>query len=66
MGNHSTFLTKKSIMAIFLYIMALLLIISWIIGFFLLAAGPTIHLLILFAILAILLNIFKYRDSPPL
>lgn len=44
-----------------LYIIAVLLIIGWAIGFFAYSAGSVIHLLLVIAIIVILLNIIQGR-----
>ena len=45
-----------------LYIIAVLLIIGWILGFFVYSAGALIHALLVIAVVAILLNIIRGRD----
>jgi len=42
-----------------LYLIAVILIISWAIGFFAYSAGGIIHILLVIAIIAILLNIIQ-------
>jgi hypothetical protein len=42
-----------------LYVVAVILIIGWAIGFFGYAAGGIIHILLVFAIVLILLNVFR-------
>ncbi|MEP7266380.1 MAG: lmo0937 family membrane protein [Saprospiraceae bacterium] len=44
-----------------LYVIAVVLIIGWAIGFFAYSAGAIIHLLLVFAIVAILLRIIQGR-----
>ncbi len=46
-----------------LYILAVILIIGWAIGFFAYSAGSVIHLLLVLAIIAVLLNVI--RGSSP-
>jgi len=42
-----------------LYIVAVLLIIGWAIGFFAYSAGSVIHILLVIAIIAVLLNVIR-------
>ena len=42
-----------------LYIIALILVIGWAIGFFAYSAGYVIHVLLILAIIVVLLNIIK-------
>jgi len=42
-----------------LYILAVILIIGWIFGFFVYSAGSLIHVLLVIAVVAILLNIIR-------
>jgi hypothetical protein len=44
-----------------LYLLALVLVIGWILGFFFLNAGGLIHILLVIAIIAILLRIIRGR-----
>lgn len=44
-----------------LYILAVILIIGWIFGFFIYSAGSLIHVLLVIAVIAILLNIIRGR-----
>jgi hypothetical protein len=46
-----------------LYIIAVILIIGWILGFFVYSAGALIHILLVLAVIAILLNIIGGRRS---
>ena len=53
-------LTKKqSIMSNLLYIVAVILIIGWAIGFFAYSAGSIIHILLVIAIIAILVRVIQ-------
>ena len=45
-----------------LYILAVILIISWAIGFFAYSAGNLIHILLVIGIIAILLRLIKGKD----
>ena len=42
-----------------LYIIAVLLVIGWLIGFFVFSAGAIIHILIVLAVIAVILNIIR-------
>ncbi len=42
-----------------LYILAVILIIGWIFGFFVYSAGSLIHVLLVIAVVAVLLNIIR-------
>ena len=44
-----------------LYLIAVILVIGWAIGFFAYSAGGVIHILLVIAIIAILLNIIQGR-----
>ncbi|MGX5818033.1 lmo0937 family membrane protein [Chitinophaga lutea] len=44
-----------------LYIVAVVLIIGWLLGFFVYSAGGLIHILLVLAIIAILVNIIRGR-----
>ena len=44
-----------------LYLVAVILIIGWIFGFFVYSAGNVIHILLILAVIAVLLNFIK-RD----
>jgi len=46
-----------------LYILAVILIIGWAVGFFAYSAGSIIHLLLVLAVIAVLLNVI--RGSSP-
>ncbi len=45
-----------------LYILAVILIIGWIFGFFVYSAGSLIHVLLVIAVVAVLLNIIRGRQ----
>jgi hypothetical protein len=56
----SSFTTKKqNTMRSILYIIAVILIIGWAIGFFAYSAGSIIHVLLVIAIIAFLLGIIR-------
>ena len=42
-----------------LYIIAVILVIGWAVGFFFAAAGSLIHILLVIAVIAVLLNIIR-------
>lgn len=42
-----------------LYILAVILIIGWAVGFFAYSAGSIIHLLLVLAVIAVLLNVIR-------
>jgi len=44
-----------------LYLIAIILIIGWVLGFFVFSAGSLIHILLVIAIIAILLRIIQGR-----
>lgn len=46
-------------MSSLLYIIAVILIIGWLLGFFVYSAGGLIHILLVIAIIAILLNVIR-------
>ena len=46
-----------------LYLIAVVLIISWAIGFFVYSAGALIHLLLIIALVSILLNVIRGTDK---
>ena len=50
------------VMNTFLYIVAILLVIGWILGFFAFHAGDLIHGLLVLAIIAILIRIIKGKN----
>jgi len=49
-------------MSSLLYIVAVILIIGWLLGFFVFNAGSLIHLLLVIAVIAILLRLIRGRD----
>jgi hypothetical protein len=46
-----------------LYLIAIILIIGWILGFFVFSAGGLIHILLVLAIIAILLRLIRGGNS---
>jgi len=45
------------------YIVALILVVAWAIGFFVYSAGSIIHLLLIIAIIAIILRVIQSKKS---
>jgi hypothetical protein len=45
-----------------LYLIAVILIIGWLLGFFVFSAGSIIHILLVIAIIAILLRLIQGRN----
>jgi hypothetical protein len=45
-----------------LYLIAVILIIGWLLGFFVFSAGGIIHILLVIAIIAILLRVIQGRN----
>ncbi len=45
-----------------LYIIAVILIIGWLLGFFVFNAGSIIHILLVIAVIAIILRLIRGRD----
>jgi hypothetical protein len=45
-----------------LYLIAIILIIGWLLGFFVFSAGGIIHILLVIAIIAILLRLIQGRN----
>ena len=45
-----------------LYVVAVILIIGWLLGFFVFLAGGLIHILLVIAIIAIILRVIRGRD----
>ena len=45
-----------------LYVVAVILIIGWLLGFFVFHAGGLIHILLVIAIIAIILRVIRGRD----
>ena len=46
-----------------LYLLAVILIIGWAIGFFAFSAGSIIHLLLVLAVIAVLLNVIRGANA---
>ena len=45
-----------------LYLVAIILLIGWVLGFFVFSAGQVIHILLVIAIIAILLRLIRGSD----
>jgi len=54
---------KQMIMGSLLYIVAVILLIGWAIGFFAYSAGGIIHILLVIALIAILFQIIRGRRT---
>ena len=54
----------NSFMSSLLYIIAVILIIGWVLGFFVFAAGNIIHILLVLAVIAILLRLIGGSRNP--
>jgi hypothetical protein len=53
---------KYDVMGSLLYAVAVILVIIWAIGFFAYSAGSIIHILLVIAIIAVLLNLIRGRS----
>ena len=56
-SNHYS--TTNQVMRSLLYLIAVILIIGWILGFFVYSAGGLIHILLVIAIIALLLGVIR-------
>lgn len=54
---------KSTVMGSLIYLIAVILVIAWAIGFFAYSAGGIIHILLVIAIIAIILRIIRGRRS---
>jgi hypothetical protein len=45
-----------------LYLIAIILLIGWVLGFFVFSAGQVIHILLVIALIAIILRLIRGRD----
>jgi len=45
-----------------LYLIAIILLIGWVLGFFVFSAGQLIHILLVIAIIAIILRLIRGKD----
>jgi hypothetical protein len=54
---------KYTVMGSLLYIIAVILIIGWAVGFFAYSAGGIIHVLLVIAIIAVLFQVIRGRRS---
>lgn len=55
-------LKNKQVMGSLLYIIAVILIIGWAIGFFAYSAGGLIHILLVIALIAIIVRVIQGRN----
>jgi len=55
---------KTIFMSSILYLIAVLLIIGWVLGFFVFSAGSIIHVLLVLAVIAILLRLIGGSRTP--
>lgn len=55
-------ITEGYAMGGLLYVIAIILILGWLIGFFAMNAGGLIHILLVIAIIAILLRLIRGKD----
>lgn len=51
----------KNVMSELLYLIAVILLIGWVLGFFVFSLGSIIHLLLVFAIIAVLFRLIRGR-----
>ena len=61
-GNDACILKKRKNMGSLLYILAVILIIGWLLGFFAFHAGSIIHLLLVLAVIAIVIRLIQGRS----
>ena len=62
-NTNKLFNLKNKIMSSLLYVIAVILVIAWAIGFFAYSAGGLIHILLVIAIIAVLLNLIRGRSA---
>lgn len=62
--NSITFMSKIKFMGNLLYIIAVILIIGWLVGFFAFHAGGLIHTLLVIALIVIIIRIIQGRKVP--
>ncbi len=53
---------KQTIMSNLLYIIAVILVLAWAVGFFAYSVGSIIHLLLVIAVIAVLLRLIRGKD----
>lgn len=58
-GIHFSILSKTNVMNNLLYLIAVVLIILWLLGYFMYSAGNLIHILLVIAIVAVLFRVIK-------
>ena len=54
--------SKSIFMSSLLYLVAVILIIGWVLGFFVFSAGSIIHVLLVLAVIAILIRLIRGGD----
>jgi len=57
------FILQKEPKQTMLYLIAIILLIGWVLGFFVFSAGQIIHILLVLAVIAILLRLIR-GDNP--
>jgi hypothetical protein len=63
-GMAIVFITVNNFMSSLLYLIAVILLIGWVLGFFVFSAGSIIHVLLVLAIIAILLRLIGGSRNP--
>jgi hypothetical protein len=58
------FIRVNNFMSSLLYLIAVILLIGWVLGFFVFSAGSIIHVLLVLAIIAILLRLIGGSRNP--
>lgn len=58
-ANHFKLHLKSFVMRSILYLIAVILIIGWLLGFFVYSAGGLIHILIVLAVVSLLLGLIR-------
>jgi len=62
MPGHDICILKSTNMGSILYILAVILIIGWLVGFFAFHAGGIIHVLLVIAVIAIVIRLIQGRS----
>ena len=57
-------LTVNNFMSSLLYLVAVILLIGWVLGFFVFSAGSIIHVLLVLAVIAILIRLIGGSQNP--
>jgi len=58
------FTTVNNFMSSLLYLVAVILLIGWVLGFFVFSAGSIIHVLLVLAVIAILIRLIGGSQNP--